>query len=365
LSRAASGTEPVASVILCVYNRAQQVVPCLESLLRLDFTDHELVLVDDGSTDDSLRVLEEFAAAHPERAIQVVHHSPNRGVSGARNAGLAASRGRYVAFTDSDCVVDPGWLGALVAAFTESGDPTIAGVGGTVHDHPPRTWAERAYIGTCRVGVGAVQGRPLVGNNMAFRGDLARELLFEEALTYGCDEDELVWRLEQLGYRCTFTPDAVVHHNHAMDLAGYLRMARNQGRGSARFWYKKGQGLGRDLIVLYAAVLALPLGLFDPRLPAVPAALLVLQLGLLWFAEVRFKGKGWGEALLVLPINFLHNLNKGWSVLRTVLRLVLGRGEEGIREARRRWRERLPELQRRLGTAESAESAEAGDAEPR
>lgn len=156
---------PRASVIVCVYNRARQVLPCLESLLASTFDDFEIVLVDDASTDESPEVLARFRDDHPERSIRIVRNEINQGISGARNAGIDAARGDLVFFTDSDCTVEPDWLQQMVAAFD---DAHVSAVAGTVVEPPPRNWAEMARWGGNRINRTRLQGRRLIGCNMAF-----------------------------------------------------------------------------------------------------------------------------------------------------------------------------------------------------
>lgn len=333
-------TPPTASVVICVYNRPDQVVRCLASLLALTFQGFEIVVVDDGSTDSTPRQLEAYRRAHPEAALTVVRNPVNLGVSGARNAGIAAARGEFVAFTDSDCTVEPGWLGALLAGFA---DPEVAAVGGAVEDAPPRTWAERAYVGSCRIGQGSLQGRALVGNNMAFRRAIVARHGFDPALSYYCDDDDLARRLAAMGHRTAFAPGAVVHHHHRMTLGQLLRQARRQGQGSARYWYKHGMVLGRDLLPLAAALATSPLALLGLPWALIPISFLALQVAALAFAEVAFKGKSWTEALFVLPVVTAHSLIKAASVAWTFLRLALG-GEAAIRESRRGWLARRREI---------------------
>src|SRR5439155_866013 len=179
-----------ASIIICVYNRHVQVVECLESLLVMDFKDFEIVVVDDASTDDTADRLEDFRQFHPRIPMTIVRNECNLGVSGARNAGLKAAQGEFVFFTDSDCTVDHRWLGTLLKAFDQL---DVGAVSGLVLDIVPQTLAERAYVGTCRIGSNKWQHRGLVGNNMGFRRALVIHYLFDEALTYGCDEDDIAW----------------------------------------------------------------------------------------------------------------------------------------------------------------------------
>lgn len=91
--------QPLVSVIVPVYNAGAYLRPCLESLRDQTWTELEILLVDDGSTDDSLSICEAFQNADPR--FKVIHQS-NAGVSAARNRGLAAARGKYIQFADGD-----------------------------------------------------------------------------------------------------------------------------------------------------------------------------------------------------------------------------------------------------------------------
>ena len=94
-----AGAEPVTvSVVLPVWNRASQVSAAIDSVRAQTLADWELMVVDDGSTDDLVAVLGRYAS---DPRIRVVHR-PHLGVGAARNAGLAEARGRYVAWLDSD-----------------------------------------------------------------------------------------------------------------------------------------------------------------------------------------------------------------------------------------------------------------------
>jgi glycosyltransferase involved in cell wall biosynthesis len=84
------------SVVIPTYNRAQYVTKAIESVLAQTYTDYEIIVVDDGSTDDTLGVLQAYAGR-----IRVIRQE-NAGPSAARNAGIEAARGRWIAFLDSD-----------------------------------------------------------------------------------------------------------------------------------------------------------------------------------------------------------------------------------------------------------------------
>ena len=84
------------SVIVCVYNRPKQIITCLESLLQQDYRPLEIVIVDDGSTDETPEVLAHFCHDHrsSEIALRVLTNERNLGLCGARNRGLEAARGQ-------------------------------------------------------------------------------------------------------------------------------------------------------------------------------------------------------------------------------------------------------------------------------
>jgi GT2 family glycosyltransferase len=298
------------------------------------------VLVDDASTDATPRRLAQFKAAHGEVPVTIVRNARNLGVSGARNSGIVAARGRYLFFTDSDCAVSPRWLAAMLAGFD---DPTISAVAGAVIDPPPRNWAERAYFGTARIGQNRWQGRRLVGNNMGFRVEVLQAYMFDPAMNYYCDEDDIALRMREDGHRFAFAPEAVVRHDHPVTLKSYLKMALRQGVGSARLWYKHNRWLGRDLWPAAAALATLPWGLFDARLWTLPALCGLLQVAAILYNETQLKGKSRSRALQALPVCLLYYVCRIYAVARTLLTIALG-GEQPVRRSKRLWRERRAPL---------------------
>lgn len=114
--------KPEISLIVPVYNVEPYLTECVESIRRQDFDAFEVLLVDDGSTDGSPRICD-FMASSDSR-FRVIHRQ-NGGTSVARNAGVAAARGRYIAFTDSDDVIHTSYLSRLYQIITDS-DADIA-----------------------------------------------------------------------------------------------------------------------------------------------------------------------------------------------------------------------------------------------
>ena len=92
------------SIIVPVYNSSPYLRSCIDSILKQSLSDWELLLVNDGSTDDSGEICDEYAGRYP--AIRVIHKE-NAGVSAARNTGLAEATGEYIGFVDSDDTIRP------------------------------------------------------------------------------------------------------------------------------------------------------------------------------------------------------------------------------------------------------------------
>ena len=110
--------QPEISIIVPVYKTERFLSACISSILAQTFTDFELILVDDGSP-DSCPALCDAAAAKDSR-IRVIHQK-NRGLSGARNAGLDAAEGEWIAFVDSDDTIMPDFCAKLYHAAQEAG----------------------------------------------------------------------------------------------------------------------------------------------------------------------------------------------------------------------------------------------------
>lgn len=109
------------SFIVPVYNVAQYLRKCVDSLLAQDYYNYEIILVDDGSTDNSPQICDEYASrsfvnsfTHSLVTVRVIHQA-NAGLSAARNAGIKCAKGEYICFVDSDDYWEPNVLGSLMA----------------------------------------------------------------------------------------------------------------------------------------------------------------------------------------------------------------------------------------------------------
>lgn len=105
---------PTVSVVIPAYNRESSIAACLDSVLAQRFTDFEVLVVDDGSTDNTSSVIRQYVQM--DRRVTAIFKE-NGGVSSARNAGLDRASGEYICFVDADDTVEEGYLQGLLDAM--------------------------------------------------------------------------------------------------------------------------------------------------------------------------------------------------------------------------------------------------------
>ncbi|WP_255988417.1 glycosyltransferase [Chitinolyticbacter albus] len=189
---------PQLSIVAAVYNNAGFIAQFFECLLAQQLDDYELILVDDGSSDDTLAVIE---AWRDRFAALTVISQPNQGVSVARNTGLAAARGEYVAFPDTDDVFRPGMYRTLLE-MAARGDLDVATCNGVyVYDdgRPSRPIFPHDRLQA----TGVIGGPEWLQRGLASQKFLhvtwlniyRRSLLVEQALQFepGLHHQDIVW----------------------------------------------------------------------------------------------------------------------------------------------------------------------------
>ncbi|MCR9125882.1 MAG: glycosyltransferase [Rhodobacteraceae bacterium] len=127
---------PAATIVVPAFNVAATLAETVNSLRGQSWRDFEIVIVDDGSTDDTAALAEALRAADPR--IRLIRQ-PNRGLAGARNTGIAAARGRHVGFCDSDDLWAPGKLAAHMAHLDENPMVGLSYSGSAMIDSVSRT----------------------------------------------------------------------------------------------------------------------------------------------------------------------------------------------------------------------------------
>ena len=230
---------PYFSVIVPTWNRAALLPECLESVQAQERVPggHEIVVVDDGSTDATADVVNAAATRVPDPTLRYVA-VPHGGLNKARNAGIRAARGEIVCFVDDDEMPPPEYLERVRRLLDEQ--PGAAGVGGPVLQRGrarARTCAQHS-IGDSRVDMESAGVAPrLLGGNMAIRAQAFREVgLFDDDLSGRNDEVE--WFLRS-GLTFYYDPELMIwHRRDHLGLFALCLVGFRQGR-SIPVWARK------------------------------------------------------------------------------------------------------------------------------
>ncbi len=355
---ARSVADPRVSIIVVTYNALEHTQRCVDSLLRHTDPRHELIFVDNGSTDGTVPWLEEFGRREPR--AQVIINGANLGFAGGNNVGLAAAAGDFMLLLNSDTVVTPGWLDRLLRPALE--DERVGLVGPVTNNITGvQRLAEVGYDVRTLEGLDAFaadharrfEGRAdqamwIVGFCLLIRREVVERLGgLDEIFGQGNYEDtDYCLRTFMSGYRCVVARDCFIHHvgSASFDAAGVDYAAQIAGKYEIfrRKWNVDDTKTGADqfnLAGIISSGIIAPLQ-FCPLPPSSHYALTPLPEweAQAWLerAEAAFANSAMGEAELLLRA--VLGLRPDWSRAANDLACVLWQRDprgEGGREAAR------------------------------
>ena len=202
------------SVVVPTHGRPELLHRCLAALLRQAFDPaaYEIIVADDAASPQTRQVVDciaaHAAAAGPHTALRYLPVTQAHGPAAARNAGWRAARGQIVAFTDDDCLPEPGWLAAAWRIFNQDGSDDVAAASGCTRVPVPPIPTDYERNAT---GLGTAEF--VTANCFCRRDVLAATGGFDERFTAAWREDsDLYFRLLEEGRRVVHAPDAVVVH---------------------------------------------------------------------------------------------------------------------------------------------------------
>jgi cellulose synthase/poly-beta-1,6-N-acetylglucosamine synthase-like glycosyltransferase len=214
----APDTLPFVSVLVPVRDGESTIAPCLDSILATDYPAdrREILVIDNGSSDGTAALIQ----ARPVRYLR----EPRRGVSHARNHGIAASSGEILAFVDADCVVEPQWLTELVRPFE---DADVGAVAGDLQHVAPSTPAERQaarLLGNWqRFAFSSNPAYPITANAAYRRDVLERIGGFDPHMTRAQDVELGLRFQERSGGRLAYAEHATARHRNRSTQLGFFR----------------------------------------------------------------------------------------------------------------------------------------------
>ena len=219
---------PSMSVVICAYNAEATLDECLAHTCALDYPDLEIIVVDDGSTDDTAAI----ARRHPRARLLSIEHG---GLSVARNHGFTAATRDVVAYLDADAYPSPEWPYYLGIGFDGA---TVGGAGGPnvppVDDPIGAHQVARAPGGPVHVLLTDDRAEHVPGCNMAFWKLVLEEVGgFDPIYTAAGDDVDLCWKVLDRTWEIGFHPAALVWHHRRSGMRAYLRQQRGYGRAEA------------------------------------------------------------------------------------------------------------------------------------
>jgi len=217
------------SVVMPVFDAADTIAVQLDALARQRWDQPwELVVVDNGSTDDSMRIVETYRDRLPH--LQVLSATGARGPAHPRNVGAVHATGSYLAFCDADDEVADDWVARIGEAVATHGFVASRMDAALLSD--PRALAAK---GNKRQQTGLIEYTyvpflPFAGTcGLAIRRELHERVGgFDESMTY-LEDCDYCWRVQLDGTPLVFAPEALVHIRHRGDAQGLYRQGRNWG----------------------------------------------------------------------------------------------------------------------------------------
>jgi glycosyltransferase involved in cell wall biosynthesis len=194
------------SLYVPCFNAERYIKECLESILMQSYPIDEVLIIDDGSTDNTVSICSRFL-------VKIISHPGNRGLSATRNTAFRAARNEFVASLDADCKAKSDWLEKLMGHFS---DTNVAGVGGKLIEkynlrpadkwrtiHMSQSWGEQ------------IVENPgyLAGSNNVYRKSAIFQVgLYNEAYVSNYEDIDISRRLISNGFKIIYSPDACIEH---------------------------------------------------------------------------------------------------------------------------------------------------------
>lgn len=220
-------SSPYVSVIIPVYKVQKYILQCLESIQKQSFTDYEVILVDDGSPDDSAKIISRFIADNGLANFHLLHKE-NGGVSSARNMGIRAARGQWLAFVDSDDWIEPDYLSRMVSAIEET-DADYCLIGFRTYDDLTgeyEVWSDYpVYSGSLPEEMHLLTSFDYVHSRMYRKSIIdARNITFDEKI-YCCEDN--AFNFDYLPFARKFVCISDIGYNYRRNVSGSLTRTLN------------------------------------------------------------------------------------------------------------------------------------------
>lgn len=236
------------SVVIPVYNEEKHIKSCVQSLLNGKRVPDEILIVDGGSTDNTIKILKSF----PQ--IKILKNKKKNAAAG-RNLGIAHATGEVIAFIDGDCYADRLWLSSIENFFKKN---DADGIGGRIKNARPCNkyeayWGKLAWELIMSFGDERYQitkktiNDTIVTANAAYKADLLKKMKgFDEWFANNAEDTDLCWRCVNKKAKLFYIPEAVVYAHNVDTLRGIARKSFRNGFSSSKLQKRYGSGFNFD-----------------------------------------------------------------------------------------------------------------------
>lgn len=256
-----TGNPELVSIVIPMFNEEKNAGRCLEALTRQTYANIEIIVIDDGSIDKTCEIASKYT--------KQVFSTRRKGISSAKNLGLKIARGRFVAFTDADCVSGEGWIEELMKCFF---DDNIASAGGPNLNLLSEDMSSKSvdgffyflrYLGFTYV---KKEDKPCYvrhnpGCNVIYRKEILKGIGFFNERLITAEDEELDYRITKSGYKIFFTPDAKVRHLRKRSLSLFSRQMYRYSVGKMQL-IRLHRELSRPLFFIPCSLLIISAALF-------------------------------------------------------------------------------------------------------
>ena len=218
---------PAMSVVVCSYNGADTIRDTLEGLLALDYPDYEIIVVDDGSRDDTAAITREYG-------LQPIS-TENRGLSNARNTGWQKATGTIIAYIDDDAYPDPHWLQYLAHTYLGTDYVAVGGLSpAPPNDGPIADCVANAPGRPVHVLLTDTEAEHIPGCNMSFKREVLERIGgFDPRYRTAGDDVDICWRISEQGWKIGYHASALNWHHCRGLLRSYWKQQQGYGKAEA------------------------------------------------------------------------------------------------------------------------------------
>jgi glycosyltransferase involved in cell wall biosynthesis len=314
--------EPSITVLITIKNNASTVKECINSLLKQNYYNYEILVVDAFSTDGTYEILKSFGSKI--KLFQVKGWTPV-----AYNWAIKRIKSDFVAFTDGDCVIDRNWLRELMKGFSSEDILAVAGYCGT-----PRSARGLQRI----IGVELedrfkhfpkyIQRAPTM--NICVRTKTLRKLKFDESLQVAFETD-LGYRINRYG-RILFQESAIIYHYHRSSWKGFFRQQYTYAKFLPYLYFTKhlknirGDAISKtrmllQIIFIYMAALGMMLSAVFPLFTYF-SGIMLASLLIAYMFDIKRLSRSSNDTAYFLALFIVRNVAWSIGVFVGVIRLV-------------------------------------------